>query len=112
LDLDLDFDFDFDFDCDFDDDCDCDRYDAGGHRPPLWFGHFFIKLILNCAHFLDLGHLEYDNNACGHGTRGRVGWALPTMPHQIGKMSKRQVAIVHHQHNIEKEWAYRLGANN
>jgi hypothetical protein len=39
------------------------------------FGHFFIKLIHNCAHFLDLGHLEYDN---AYGTRGRVGWALPT----------------------------------
>jgi penicillin V acylase-like amidase (Ntn superfamily) len=31
----------------------------------------FIKVILDCAHFLDLGRFEYE-------TRGRAGWALPT----------------------------------
>jgi hypothetical protein len=41
-------------------------------------GHFFIKVILDCTHFSDVGRFEYDN-AYEQRHRGRVGWALPTI---------------------------------
>jgi hypothetical protein len=47
--------------------------------PPLEFGHYFIKVILDCAHFLDMCRFEHDNdNEYEYEARGHVGWALPT----------------------------------
>jgi hypothetical protein len=43
-----------------------------GGRYPLEFGHISIKVILDCAHFLEFGRFEYDN-ADEYGTRSR-GW--------------------------------------
>jgi len=45
-----------------------------GNAHHLEFGHFFFKVILGCAHFLDLGRFEYDNAyECEYGSGSR-GW--------------------------------------
>jgi len=53
---------------------------VGWALPTIGVWTFSHQVILDCAHFLDLGHREYDNAyAYEHETRGRVGWALPTL---------------------------------